>query len=184
MVSRSHLRPRAPSYSVSFALLCVQRHKYLSCVFKIECYTEHFSSHVRLVRRLLEEQDKVFRCYRAEKWGGQNKQGAGGEKTGQRGNIQVHRGNIQVHTHTLSNRHMSHTHTEGVGNQIQRYTRKQYTHKQVGLFDQDRWGGRPCEHRTAWVCLGYPRHQSFLSSSSSVSAKSIDLSKSRTTATC
>jgi hypothetical protein len=36
-----------------------------------------------LVRRLLEEQDKVFRCYYASKWGGQKKQGAGGEETGQ-----------------------------------------------------------------------------------------------------
>jgi hypothetical protein len=36
-----------------------------------------------LVRRLLEEQDKVFRCYYAAKWGGQKKQGAGGEETGQ-----------------------------------------------------------------------------------------------------
>ena len=36
----------------------------------------------RLVRRLLEEPDKGFRCYYAAKWGGQNKQGAGGEETG------------------------------------------------------------------------------------------------------
>ena len=37
----------------------------------------------RLVRRLLEEQDKGFRCYYAAKWGGQKEQGAGGEETGQ-----------------------------------------------------------------------------------------------------
>ena len=37
----------------------------------------------RLVRRLLEEQDKVFRCYYAAKWGGQKEQGTGGEETGQ-----------------------------------------------------------------------------------------------------
>ena len=36
-----------------------------------------------LVRRLLEEQDKVFRCYYAAKWGGQKEKGAGGEETGQ-----------------------------------------------------------------------------------------------------
>ena len=36
----------------------------------------------RLVRQLLEEQDKVFRCYYASKWGGQKKQGVGGEETG------------------------------------------------------------------------------------------------------
>ena len=34
----------------------------------------------RLVRRLLEEQD---RCYFAAKWGGQKEQGTGGEETGQ-----------------------------------------------------------------------------------------------------
>ena len=37
----------------------------------------------RLVRRLLEEQDKGFRCYYAAKWGGQKEKGAGGEETGQ-----------------------------------------------------------------------------------------------------
>ena len=37
----------------------------------------------RLVRRLLEEQDKVFRCYYAAKWGGKKELGAGGEETGQ-----------------------------------------------------------------------------------------------------
>jgi hypothetical protein len=37
----------------------------------------------KLVRRLLEEQDKVFRCYYAAKWGGQKEKGAGGEETGQ-----------------------------------------------------------------------------------------------------
>ena len=36
-----------------------------------------------LVRRLLEEQDKVFRCYYTAKWGGQKEKGAGGEETGQ-----------------------------------------------------------------------------------------------------
>ena len=35
------------------------------------------------MRRLLEEQDKVFRCYYAAKWGGQQGQGAGGKETGQ-----------------------------------------------------------------------------------------------------
>ena len=39
-------------------------------------------SRERLVRRLLEEQDKVFRCDYAAKWGGQKKQGAGGQETG------------------------------------------------------------------------------------------------------
>ena len=34
----------------------------------------------RLVRRLLEDQDKVFRCYYAAKWGGQKEQGAGGKE--------------------------------------------------------------------------------------------------------
>ena len=37
----------------------------------------------KLVRRLLEEQDKVFRCYYAAKWGGKKELGAGGEETGQ-----------------------------------------------------------------------------------------------------
>jgi hypothetical protein len=37
----------------------------------------------RLVRRLLEKQDKGFRCYYAAKWGGKKEQGAGGEETGQ-----------------------------------------------------------------------------------------------------
>ena len=36
-----------------------------------------------LVKLLLEEQDKVFRCYYASKSGRQKKQGAGGEETGQ-----------------------------------------------------------------------------------------------------
>jgi hypothetical protein len=35
----------------------------------------------RLVRGLLEKQDKVFRCYHAAKWEGQKEQGAGGEET-------------------------------------------------------------------------------------------------------
>jgi hypothetical protein len=36
-----------------------------------------------LVRRLLEEQDKTFRCYYASKLRGQQGQGAGGKETGQ-----------------------------------------------------------------------------------------------------
>ena len=34
----------------------------------------------RLVKRLLEEQDKVFRCYYAANWGGQKEPVAGGRR--------------------------------------------------------------------------------------------------------
>ena len=37
----------------------------------------------RLVRRLLEEQDTVFGCYHAAKWGNKVGQSGGGEETGQ-----------------------------------------------------------------------------------------------------
>ena len=46
-------------------------------------------SRERLVRRLLEEQDKVFRCDYAAKWGGQKKQGEGGKEIRVRGDVYV-----------------------------------------------------------------------------------------------
>ena len=51
-----------------------------------------------LKRRLLEEQDKGFRCYYAAKWGGQKEWGEGGpgEETGQ-----MHLGGEQKDRHCL-----------------------------------------------------------------------------------